>query len=244
MGMWIGRNRKARVTYGFDEIALVPGRVTINPNEVDITFRLPRKAAESLELKIPILASAFGLQQMQFVFLLMPATVPLAIASYSIVGEKQTRSLEAVIAAPISTEELLAGKAIAAITPAVLTVWLAYGVLIGVAALTLGGAITRVIMDPTWFATVFALGPAIGLVSVVVGIAISSRVNDPRAVQQIGTVILIPLVAFMVLQLQAGQLLATKDYLLAAAGVAALGVVGIRVAARLFGRESILTRWR
>src|SRR5512140_2517447 len=58
MGMWIGRNRKARVTYGFDEIALVPGRVTINPNEVDITFHLPRKAAEPLELKIPILASA------------------------------------------------------------------------------------------------------------------------------------------------------------------------------------------
>src|SRR5207247_1697600 len=58
MGMWIGRNRKARVTYGFDEIALVPGRVTINPNEVDITFCLPRKDAQSLQLKIPILASA------------------------------------------------------------------------------------------------------------------------------------------------------------------------------------------
>lgn len=190
------------------------------------------------------LASAFGLQQMQFVFLLMPATVPLAIASYSIVGEKQTRSLEAVIAAPISTEELLAGKAISAIAPAIVTVWLAYGVLIGVAAATLGGAITRVIVDPTWFATVFALGPAIGLVSVVIGIAISSRVNDPRAVQQIGTVILIPIVGFLVLQLQGGQLLAAKDYLVAAAAVTALGVVGIRVAARLFGRETILTRWR
>jgi IMP dehydrogenase len=58
MGMWIGRNRKARVTYGFDEIALVPGRVTINPNEVDITWGLPRRNAESLEFKIPILASA------------------------------------------------------------------------------------------------------------------------------------------------------------------------------------------
>ena len=56
--MWIGRNRKARVTYGFDEIALVPGRVTVNPNEVDITWRLPRKKAEPLEFKIPILASA------------------------------------------------------------------------------------------------------------------------------------------------------------------------------------------
>ncbi|HEX3817400.1 MAG TPA: GuaB3 family IMP dehydrogenase-related protein [Chthoniobacterales bacterium] len=58
MGMWIGRNRKARVTYGFDEIALVPGRVTINPNEVDISWRLGRKDAASLEFKIPILASA------------------------------------------------------------------------------------------------------------------------------------------------------------------------------------------
>ncbi|MGB8341125.1 MAG: GuaB3 family IMP dehydrogenase-related protein [Chthoniobacterales bacterium] len=58
MGMWIGRNRKARVTYGFDEIALVPGRVTINPNEVDITWRLPRRDDEPLEFKIPILASA------------------------------------------------------------------------------------------------------------------------------------------------------------------------------------------
>ena len=58
MGMWIGRNRKARVTYGFDEIALVPGNVTINPNEVDIAFRLPRRDAEPITLNIPILASA------------------------------------------------------------------------------------------------------------------------------------------------------------------------------------------
>jgi IMP dehydrogenase len=53
MGMWIGRNRKARVTYGFDEIALVPGSVTINPNEVDTSFHLgPHK------ITVPILASA------------------------------------------------------------------------------------------------------------------------------------------------------------------------------------------
>ncbi|HEY5895787.1 MAG TPA: GuaB3 family IMP dehydrogenase-related protein [Chthoniobacterales bacterium] len=58
MGMWIGRNRKARVTYGFDEIALVPGGVTINPNEVDISFHIPRRDADPLKLEIPILASA------------------------------------------------------------------------------------------------------------------------------------------------------------------------------------------
>src|SRR3954453_5476120 len=58
MGMWIGRNRKARVTYGFDEIALFPGRIPINPNEVDTSFRIPRRDAAPIELKIPILASA------------------------------------------------------------------------------------------------------------------------------------------------------------------------------------------
>ncbi|MDQ3546546.1 MAG: GuaB3 family IMP dehydrogenase-related protein [Verrucomicrobiota bacterium] len=67
MGMWIGRNRKARVSYGFDEIALVPGRVTINPNEVDITWRLSRRESEPLEFKIPILASAMdGVVDVQF----------------------------------------------------------------------------------------------------------------------------------------------------------------------------------
>ena len=58
MGMWIGRNRKARVTYGFDEIALVPGEVTINPSEVDTRFRIPCPDGSEITLKIPIIASA------------------------------------------------------------------------------------------------------------------------------------------------------------------------------------------
>lgn len=58
MGMWIGRNRKARVTYGFDEIALVPGAVTINPNEVDITWQIPRPDGSALKMPLPVLASA------------------------------------------------------------------------------------------------------------------------------------------------------------------------------------------
>src|SRR5271155_1554395 len=68
MGMWIGRNRKARVTYGFDEIALVPGEVTINPNEVNTSFEIPRpNGQEPLKLKIPIIASAMdGVTNVRF----------------------------------------------------------------------------------------------------------------------------------------------------------------------------------
>lgn len=67
MGMWIGRNRKARVTYGFDEIALVPGDVTINPAEVDTSFEIPKPDGDAIKLSIPILASAMdGVTDVKF----------------------------------------------------------------------------------------------------------------------------------------------------------------------------------
>ncbi len=53
MAMWIGVNRRARVCYGFDDISLVPGDVTINPEEVDLSASIG-----NLKLKIPILAAA------------------------------------------------------------------------------------------------------------------------------------------------------------------------------------------
>ncbi|PYI84616.1 MAG: GuaB3 family IMP dehydrogenase-related protein [Verrucomicrobia bacterium] len=67
MGMWIGRNRKARVTYGFDEIALVPGELTINPSEVDTAFSIPRPDGTLITPKIPIIASAMdGVTDVRF----------------------------------------------------------------------------------------------------------------------------------------------------------------------------------
>jgi len=53
MGEWVGRGRKARRCYGFDEIALVPGSITINPKEVDTSWELAGK-----KYKVPILAAA------------------------------------------------------------------------------------------------------------------------------------------------------------------------------------------
>ncbi|HLC42488.1 MAG TPA: GuaB3 family IMP dehydrogenase-related protein [Methylomirabilota bacterium] len=53
MGMWVGRGRKARVAYGFDDIALVPGMVTVNPNEVNTSWELGGRRFE-----IPIIAAA------------------------------------------------------------------------------------------------------------------------------------------------------------------------------------------
>lgn len=53
MAEWIGIGKRARRCYGFDEVALAPGRITVNPEEVDTTWELGGR-----EFAVPILAAA------------------------------------------------------------------------------------------------------------------------------------------------------------------------------------------
>jgi IMP dehydrogenase len=53
MAEWIGIGRRSRRCYGFDEVALVPGAQTVNPNEVDTSFKVAAK-----QFSVPILAAA------------------------------------------------------------------------------------------------------------------------------------------------------------------------------------------
>ena len=62
MAFFIGRDREARRAYGFDEVALVPGTVTVNPEDADVSTRLG-----PVKLQIPILASAMdGVVDVEF----------------------------------------------------------------------------------------------------------------------------------------------------------------------------------
>ena len=190
------------------------------------------------------LAGAFTVQQFLVFFLLMPAYIPLSIATFSIIGEKQARTLEPVLAAPIRTLELLAGKAVAALVPGVLAGWVTYVTFVTLASLVYGPALFGVVTDASWLIGVFLLGPAVGLSSVVAGVIVSSRVNDPRVAQQVGGVIVVPIVAVTLLQATATVLVGPTGYLILAIVVFAVSLAGLRVGVTLFDREAILTRWR
>ncbi|MEA2578137.1 MAG: type transport system permease protein [Chloroflexota bacterium] len=190
------------------------------------------------------LAGAFAVQQFLVFFLLMPAYIPLSIATFSIIGEKQARSLEPVLAAPIRTVELLAGKAIAALVPGVLAGWVTYVAFVLLASVVYGRALFGVVTDGSWLAGVFLLGPAVGLSSVVAGVIVSARVNDPRVAQQIGGVVIVPVVGLVLVQATGTLLVGPLGYVLMSLVVLAVSLVGLRIGVRLFDREAILTRWR
>jgi IMP dehydrogenase len=62
MSEYISRGRKARRCYGFDEIALVPGEVSVDPYDVDVSWEL-----DNMKIEVPILAAAMdGLVDTKF----------------------------------------------------------------------------------------------------------------------------------------------------------------------------------
>jgi ABC-2 type transport system permease protein len=190
------------------------------------------------------LAGAFAVQQFLVFFLLMPAYIPLSIATFSIIGEKQARTLEPVLATPIRTSELLTGKAIAALVPGVLAGWATYVAFVLLASVVYGPNLLFVVTDMSWLVGVFILGPAVGLASVVAGVITSSRVSDPRVAQQIGGIIIVPIIAVTLLQATGTVLVGAAGYFLMAVLVLVVSLVGLRVGVELFDREAILTRWR
>jgi ABC-2 type transport system permease protein len=101
-----------------------------------------------------------------------------------------------------------------------------------------------VVTDASWLAGVFLLGPAVGLSSVVAGVIVSARVNDPRVAQQIGGVVIVPVIALVLAQATGTILVGPTGYVILSAVVLTVALVGLRVGVRLFDREAILTRWR
>jgi len=190
------------------------------------------------------LAGAFAVQQFLAFFLLMPAYIPLSIATFSIIGEKLARTLEPVLATPIRTLELLVGKAIAALVPGVLAGWVTYIAFVALASIVYGPNLIGVVTDSSWLVGVFVLGPAVGLSSVVAGVIVSARVNDPRVAQQIGGIIVVPIIAITLLQATGTLLVGAVGYFLLAAIVTIVSLIGLRVGVSLFDREAILTRWK
>jgi ABC-2 type transport system permease protein len=100
------------------------------------------------------------------------------------------------------------------------------------------------VTDASWLAGVFLLGPAVGLSSVVAGVIVSARVNDPRVAQQVGGVVIVPIIVLVLAQATGTVLVGPTGYVLLALAVLVVALIGLRIGVRLFDREAILTRWR
>jgi ABC-2 type transport system permease protein len=187
----------------------------------------------------------YVINQFLLLFMMVPVIVPVTIAAYSIVGEKTTHSLEPLLATPITTMELLTGKSLAAVLPAILVGWLSFGLfLIGLPILGVSRAVINYIVGPTWLLAILIGGPLMALASVNFTIYISSRVNDPRVAEQISSFLILPILGLMFAQI-AGVIVVNVMVMLSFIGGMFLFDIGmVYLGATIFQRETILTRWK
>jgi ABC-2 type transport system permease protein len=186
----------------------------------------------------------FLVSEFMLLFMLLPLAIPVTIASYSIVGEKITRTLEPLLATPVSTVQLLGGKSAAAVIPGILMTWAAFGVFsIGVRLLATPQVAAR-LSDPMWLLAIFVVGPLLALAAVSIAVMVSSRTSDPRVAEQVSMLVMLPLFMVLVGQVTGLILLNAQLVLYIAAGLTVVDIGLMAFAINLFQRETILTRWR
>jgi ABC-2 type transport system permease protein len=210
-------------------------------------------AAGNIALNYPALASMSPTEAMQTIigmqfsilYVLLPGLLTSIIASYSIIGEKTSRTLEPLLATPIRTWELLVGKSLAALIPGVGITWLS-GVLfiISLAFLSASPHVFVTIISPGWLVLFLLWSPLLALISIAVMVAISARVNDTRSAQQASIWLVVPFLSIFFGQLAGFQVLGPIFTLMVAVVLAVLAVAALWLAARIFQRETILTRWK
>src|SRR5262249_38312148 len=141
--------------------------------------------------------------------------------------------------------ELLVGKAIAAVIPAVVLGYASFAVYAaGATLLALSPRVVGVLLGPPRLLAILIVGPLLALVSALGGLVVSSRVNDPRVAQSVTGLLVLPVIGLVAAQMT-GVITVNPGVVVAAAtGIAGLDAVLLYAAVKLFQRETILTRWR
>lgn len=187
----------------------------------------------------------YMVSQFSIMYLLIPLIIPVNIAAYSIVGEKTTRSLEPLLATPITTIELLAGKNMAAVIPAVLSTWIGFAMYaIGAVLMVENQLILASLFDLMWIMAIFIGGPLLAILSVNFSMMVSSRVNDPRVAEQLSAVVIVPVLGLFFGQISGFFVIDTRIILLMIAVLLIIDIGMVFITERLFQRETILTRWK
>jgi ABC-2 type transport system permease protein len=227
----------------FAGIAAVAAAAVNPPSERDVqALYAAAPAARGLDPKEAV--QGFIATYFLILFMLIPTVVPLTMAIYSVIGEKQSRTLEPLLAAPVGVGELLFAKSLASTVPSVIVTWVAYAVYLGSVRSLGSQAAVNAVTAPRWTLAIVVMVPLLTLLSVNLGILISTRVNDVRVAQQIGGLVVVPVVGLGIAQVTGQVVLNNESFVTFSLFLIVLDAAVFFLARVAFQRENILVRWR
>jgi ABC-type Na+ efflux pump permease subunit len=177
-------------------------------------------------------------------FLIIPLMASSVIASDSFAGEKERKTIEALLATPISDGELFLGKVLVSFIPAIIITvasFAVYSIVVDVAAFTLFNG-RLLLPNVTWIFLIIGLAPTQAIASIGLTVIISAKVKGFREAQQISVVLLLPILGLIFAQ-ASGAVIFGPLVIAAMVGIFALVDFGVVYAGvRAFKREEILSK--
>lgn len=170
--------------------------------------------------------------------LIVPLAVATAIAADSLAGERERRTLEALLATPIRDEELFFGKVLAAALPAIAIGWLGtfVEVLVSIAVTGVGPPLLPSV--PLLILALLGV-PGVAFLGLGTVVLISARVRGFQEVMQLSGLLAMPLIGVMVAQASGLFLIDWRLALLGCVVVWAAAFGILRAGRRLFQREAL-----
>ena len=181
-----------------------------------------------------------------YFFILLSALIPLYISSYSIVGEKSEKSIEPLLAAPISDSEILLGKYIGVLLPALVATYIGGLVFMSLTDILTHNYIHYYYYPNLTFGAVMLAGVPLGsLYGVALGVLVSSKTNNVQSSYQLGGITLIPFIILYVMgEIGLVQLDDVNNILYIALGLLVAVIIVYVLNSRTFNRETIILNWK
>ncbi len=176
-------------------------------------------------------------------FLIIPLMLVSVIAADSFAGEKERKTLEALLYTPASDRELFIAKVLSALLPA-WVVSIAGFVLYGVTANLSAWPVMGQVFFPNlmWIILIVLVVPAGAALGLGITVLVSARVSTFQEAYQIGGVCVLPLL--LLIAGQATGVMYLSWLLVLALGIvlAAAGAVSLWYGSRAFSRNSVISR--
>ncbi|NMC29825.1 MAG: ABC transporter permease subunit [Pelolinea sp.] len=175
-------------------------------------------------------------------FLIIPLMFSSTIAAESFAGEKERKTMEALLYLPISDQELFIGKVMAAGIPAILITWICfflYTIIVNVVPYTIFGRFWFPL--PVWWLLIFWVSPALIAMSISLTVLISTKAQTFQGAYQTSSAVVLVVVVLFIGQLTGVLFLSPVVALIM--GLILWGIAAVigRIGVRSFSRQKLLT---
>jgi ABC-type transport system involved in multi-copper enzyme maturation permease subunit len=190
---------------------------------------------------LPASASGALLHKQPLIYMLaIPAIVPATVAAYAVAGERAQGTLEPVLTTPIRREELLLGKALAALVPALAVSYGVFAVFVACIGFFAQPSVASAVLRGPELIAQLLFTPLLAAFSIWVGIAISARSSDPRVATQLSVLASVPSVVVTTV-ISVGAVHATAGLALGLGAVLLLAdCLGWWIVSPMFDRERLV----